>query len=134
MMRNPFDSNSDKAEREHQKNLAKWERMDPVLGRVLRDQARPVQEITGRRIEQEWTAKARNSGQLFPYTEESPTGHTIVKYEGDIKAAFSPFNLPSVPFEVAKTIWHEGRPFLESQIPPSVQAARALAKIGRSER
>ena len=133
-MKNPFTNGPDKAEREHQKNLAKWERMDPVLGRVLRDQARPVQEITGRRIEQAWTAKARNSGQLFPYTEESPTGHTITKYEGDIRAAFAPFTLPSVPFEISKVVWHDNSPYLASQIPPSVQAARALAEIGRPER
>ncbi len=135
-MKNPFSTGPDKAEMQYRENLQKWEKMaeSPADKAVLRSQPREVVEKIGPRIEVAWMKKAANSGELFSYEEKLPTGHVATKYAGDIKAAFAPFTLPSIPFEVAKTIWHEGRPYLESQIPPSVQAARALAAIGRPER
>lgn len=130
-MKNPFDSGPSKADIEHQRNLARWSRMDPQMARVLPTQDREVQKIMGDRIEREWQTKARNSGQLFREEILDPkTGRMIEKYHGDIKAAYEPFMIPATPIKLTKTIWHKGRAFLETQIPDHVALERAAMKLG----
>ena len=101
---------------------------------ILSTQPREVIELTGPKIEREFSLKAKDSGQLFPIEEKDHAGRDVTRYYGDIKEAFKPFLEPTIPCRIAKTIWHDGHPYLESQIPPSVQMARAMAEIGRSER
>ena len=135
-MKNPFDSNSGKAEREHQRNLERWSRMNPDMGRVLKTQEPAVQRIMGERIEQEWQGRARNSGQLFKEEIPDPrTGRLIEKYHGDIKAAYEPFTLPSIPIQLSKVVWHNDTPFIESQLPAWARVERAMMENGmRPER
>ena len=104
------------------------------MARVLPTQDREVQKIMGERIEREWQAKARNSGELFK--EEVPddrTGRLIEKYHGDINEAFRPFKLPAIPFQLAKVVHFKGEPYLANQVPPHIERAMILAKAGFSE-
>ena len=136
-MKNPFSIES-KADKQYRQNLERWKAMasvtSPADRAVLQSQPREVIEITGPRIEREFSLKAKDSGQLFPIEEKDHAGRDVTRYYGDIKAAYAPFLEPTIPCRIAKTIWHDGHPYLESQIPPSVQMARAMAEIGRSER
>jgi hypothetical protein len=131
-MRNPFAPLPDKSEQKYRENLSKWERMaeSPADKAILRSQPREVIELVGPKIEAEWTRKAANSGELFPYVEKMPTGHEAVKYAGDIKAAFSHCTLPAMPFRLSKVVYYQNQPYLATQVPPHVERAMALAKIG----
>ncbi len=76
-MRNPFDSGPSKADREHQRNLARWRQMAEATGSpadraVLATQPRSVLELVGPRIEREFAFKTRNSGELYPICHGSP--------------------------------------------------------------
>ncbi len=136
-MRNPFSIES-KADKQYRQNLERWKAMASVTGpadqAVLRTQPREVIELTGPKIEREFSLKAKDSGQLFAVEEKDHSGRDVVRYFGDIKAAFAPFTLPSIPFEVSKVVWHDNVPYIASQLPASVQMARAMAEIGRPER
>lgn len=128
-MKNPF-SGPSKAEREHQRNLSRWSRMDPQMAKILPTQEKRVQEIMGKRIEHEFAAKMRNSGQLFPEETVDSAGRDCTIYHGDIRAAFEPFLIPPTPIKLTKTIWHKGRAFLETQIPDHIALERSAMRLG----
>lgn len=139
-MENPFKPIISKAERKFQQDLSRWRQMAQATGSpadqaVLMSQPRSVLELIGPKIEAEFSSKVRNSGQLFPIEEKDPAGRAVVKYYGDIKAAFRESLIPATPIKIAKTIWHRGLPYIKDQLPAWVQAERALAEIGtRPER
>ena len=137
-MKNPFTPPTSKEEKRFQQDLQRWRQMATVTGEtdqaILKSQPPSVLKLVGPRIEREFSIKAKDSGELFPIEEKDYSGRDVTRYYGDIKEAFKPFLEPTIPCRIAKTIWHDGHPYLESQIPPSVQMARAMAEIGRSER
>lgn len=137
-MKNPFTPPTSKEEKRFQQDLQRWRQMATVTGEtdqaILKSQPPSVLKLVGPRIEREFSIKAKDSGELFAIEEKDSSGRDVTRYYGDIKEAFKPFLEPTIPCRIAKTIWHDGHPYLESQIPPSVQMARAMAEIGRSER
>ena len=136
-MKNPFSNGPSKAEKKFQQDLARWRQMASVTSAtdrvILSTQPREVIELTGPRIEREFSLKAKDSGQLFPIEEKDHAGRDVTRYYGDIRAAFEPFNLPAAKIKLGKVVHFEGRPYLESQIPPAVQRAMLLRANGFAE-
>ena len=131
-MRNPFDGGHDAKQKsaEHRRNLDRWSRMDPLMARVLPTQDEAVQRVIGRQIEERWTKEARNSGELFPIHEKNEQGREVTRYEGDIRAAFEPFLLPSIKFELAPVVHYKGKSYLKSRVPPDVAREMLLLSNG----
>lgn len=130
-MRNPFSNDEGKEAREHARNVERWSRMNPDMGRVIRTQPVEIQRLMGEEIQKEWELKARDSGQVFK--EEIPderTGRMIERFHGDIKAAYEPFMIPGTPIKLTKTIWHKGTPYLETQVPDHVALERSAMRLG----
>ncbi len=135
-MRNPFSIES-KADKQYRQNLERWKQMASVTSAtdrvILSTQPREVIELTGPRIEREFSLKARNSGELYPLEEKDFSGRDTVRYYGDIAKAFEPFVLPPVKIRLGKVVHFEGRPFLEGQVPPDIQRAMLLRANGFAE-
>lgn len=135
-MRNPFSIES-KADKQYRQNLERWKQMASVTSAtdrvILSTQPREVIELTGPRIEREFSLKARNSGELYPLEEKDFSGRDTVRYYGDIAKTFEHFNLPTAKIKLGKVVHFEGRPYLEGQIPPAVQRAMLLRANGFAE-
>ena len=135
-MRNPFSIES-KADKQYRQNLERWKQMASVTSAtdrvILSTQPREVIELTGPRIEREFSLKARNSGELYPLEEKDFSGRDTVRYYGDIKAAFEPFTLPSLPVQLAKLSHFEGKTYIKGHEPPAVQRAMLLRANGFAE-
>ena len=135
-MRNPFSIES-KADKQYRQNLGRWRQMASVTSAtdrvILSTQPREVIELTGPRIEREFSLRAKDSGQLFPIEEKDHAGREVTRYYGDIAKAFEPFNLPTAKIKLGKVVHFEGRPYLEGQIPPAVQRAMLLRANGFAE-
>lgn len=133
-MKNPFHVES-KADKQYRQDLQRWKAMATMTGptdqTILSTQPKEVIERVGPRIEAEFQVKAARAGELFPIEEKDHAGRDVTRYYGDIKAAFRESLIPAVPIRLSKVIHFQGRPYLEGQIPPSVQREMALAKIGR---
>ena len=136
-MKNPFSNGPSKAEKKFQQDLARWRQMASVTSAtdrvILSTQPREVIELTGPRIEREFSLKARNSGELYPLEEKDFSGRDTVRYYGDIRAAFEPFTLPSLPVQLAKLSHFEGKAYIKGQEPPAVQRAMLLRANGFAE-
>ena len=135
-MRNPFSIES-KADKQYRQNLGRWRQMASVTSAtdrvILSTQPREVIELTGPKIEREFSLRAKDSGQLFPIEEKDHAGREVTRYYGDIAKAFEPFNLPTAKIKLGKVVHFEGRPYLEGQIPPAVQRAMLLRANGFAE-
>ncbi len=135
-MRNPFSIES-KADKQYRQNLERWKQMASVTSAtdrvILSTQPREVIELTGPKIEREFSLKAKDSGQLFPIEQKDHAGRDVTMYFGDIAKAFEPFNLPTAKIKLGKVVHFEGRPYLAGQIPPDIQRAMLLRKHGFSE-
>ena len=135
-MRNPFSIES-KADKQYRQNLERWKQMASVTSAtdrvILSTQPREVIELTGPRIEREFSLKARNSGELYPLEEKDFSGRDVTRYYGDIKAAFEPFTLPSLPVQLAKLSHFEGKAYIKGHEPPAVQRAMLLRANGFAE-
>lgn len=137
-MRNPFSIES-KADKQYRQNLERWKQMASVTSAtdrvILSTQPREVIELTGPKIEREFSLKAKDSGQLFPIEQKDHAGRDVTRYYGDIKAAFSPFMEPTIPIKVSEVTWHKGSPYLRDQLPSWVRVERAMMENGmRPER
>ena len=135
-MRNPFSIES-KADKQYRQNLERWKQMASVTSAtdrvILSTQPREVIELTGPRIEREFSIKAKDSGELYPIEEKDFSGREITRYFGDIAKAFEPFVLPPAKIRLGKVVHFEGRPFLEGQVPPDIQRAMLLRANGFAE-
>ena len=138
-MKNPFAPTTTREERKFQQDLQRWRQMAAATGNevdkaLLRSQPPEVLRLVGPRVEHAFSAKAKDSGELYPIEEKDHSGRDVTRYYGDIKAAYEPFTLPSIPIQLSKVVWHDNTPYIASQLPASVQMARAMAEIGRPER
>ncbi len=138
-MKNPFAPTITKEEKRFQQDLARWRQMATITGEtdqaILKSQPPEVLKLVGPKIEAAFSAKARNSGQLFPIEEKDHAGREVTRYYGDIKAAFSPFMEPTIPIKVSEVTWHKGSPYLRDQLPAWVRVERAMMENGmRPER
>ena len=136
-MKNPFAPTISREERKFQQDLQRWRQMATITGEtdqaILRSQPPSVLKLIGPKIESSFSAKARNSGELYPLEEEDHSGRDVTRYYGDIAKAFEPFNLPTAKIKLGKVVHFEGRPYLEGQIPPAVQRAMLLRANGFAE-
>lgn len=136
-MKNPFAPTISREERKFQQDLQRWRQMATITGEtdqaILRSQPPEVLKLIGPKVEAAFSAKTRNSGQLFPIEERDHTGRDTVRYYGDIRAAFEPFTLPSLPVQLAKLSHFEGKAYIKGQEPPAVQRAMLLRANGFAE-
>ncbi len=137
-MKNPFAPTITKEEKRFRQDLDRWKAMAQASGSevdraLLKSQPPEVLRLIGPKIESAFSAKARNSGELYPIEEKDFSGRDVVRYFGDIAKAFEPFNLPTAKIKLGKVVHFEGRPYLEGQIPPAVQRAMLLRANGFAE-
>ena len=137
-MKNPFTPPTSKEEKRFQQDLQRWRQMAQATGNevdkaLLQSQPPEVLRLVGPRIEREFSLKARNSGELYPLEEKDFSGRDTVRYYGDIRAAFEPFTLPSLPVQLAKLSHFEGKAYIKGHEPPAVQRAMLLRANGFAE-
>ena len=139
-MKNPFAPTTTREEKRFQQDLQRWRQMAAATGNevdkaLLRSQPPEVLRLVGPRVEHAFSARARNSGELYPIEEKDHSGRDVTRYYGDIKAAFSPFMEPTIPIKVSEVTWHKGSPYLRDQLPAWVRVERAMMENGmRPER
>ncbi len=134
-MRNPFEKKPQDENARLQEDLGRWKVMQTHLNDktdLSRLQA-PVARIFGEKIENSWKAWAKDSGQLFPEVTKDHAGREVVKYSGDIRAAFDPWNIPPLKVKLGEVTHFQGKSYLKGKEPESVRRAMVLAKHGFSE-
>jgi hypothetical protein len=134
-MKNPFAPQPKDESAIPTETMQRWQTMQTHLGdRTDLSRLQPVvAKIVGEKIENQWHQWARTSGQVFPEKFKDSSGRQCTRYLGDIKAAFAPWNQPTIKVKLAETTHFQGRTYIKGQEPASVRRSMALMKAGFSE-
>lgn len=134
-MRNPFSPPPKDENAIPPEVMRKWRTMQEHLGdRTDLSRLQPqAAKVIGEKIESDWQRWSRNSGQLFPETVKDHAGREVVKYSGDIRAAFQPWNQEPLRCKLATLSHFDGKSYIEGKEPAHVRRSMALIKAGFPE-
>ena len=134
-MKNPFAPAPKDENTVSPETLQRWRTMQSHIGdRTPLEKLQPVvARIAGEKIEASWHQWARNSGQLFPEVTKDHAGREVVKYSGDIRAAFQPWVQEPIKTRLSEVTHFQGKTYLKGNEPADVRRSMALIKAGFSE-